>query len=278
MSGALACRSSSFRNEPGKRYGLSVITATFFNHAGGAGKTSLTLNAGYELARSGLKVLLIDLDPQANLTTWLGVEDSELHETVYPVATEARALPVPREVFGLHLIPSRVDLALAEAIMPGRIGAELFLRRALTAVEGQYDVVLIDSPPSVGKLAALGALASDVLFVPIPTRVKGVNALPGLSEVMRMYHGLRPELRVGLYLPTLYDARRGHDRDMLDQIRSHLSPVAEPLPQREAIYLDSALAGQPVGVYAPGSPVAEDLRQATASIARALGIAYEVTA
>lgn len=255
-----------------------MITATFFNHAGGAGKTSLTLNAGYELACSGLRVLLIDLDPQANLTTWLGIDDAELQETVYPVATEARGLPQPREVFGLHVIPSRVDLALAEAIMPGRIGAELFLRRALVAVEDHYDVVLIDSPPSVGKLAALGALASDMLFVPIPTRVKGVNALPGLSEVMTMYHGLRPELRVALYIPTLFDARRGHDRDMLEQIRAHLSPVAEPLPQREAIYLDSALAGQPVGLYAPGSPVADDLRQATVSIARALGVPFAVRA
>lgn len=253
-------------------------TATLFNHAGGAGKTSITLNAGYELARSGLRVLLIDLDPQANLTTWLGVEDAELHQTVHPVATEGRALPHPREVHGLSLIPSRVDLALAEAIMPGRIGAELALRRALQAVVERYDLVLIDSPPSVGKLAALGALASDTLIVPIPTRNKGINALPGLAAVMDMYHSLRPDLQVALYVPTLYDARRGHDRDMLELIRAQLSPVADPLPQRESVWMDSGLAGVPVGAYAPTSKVAEDVRQLTAHIARVLDVPYEVRA
>lgn len=253
-------------------------TATLFNHAGGAGKTSITLNAGYELARSGLRVLLIDLDPQANLTTWLGVEDAELHQTVHPVATEGRALPQPREVHGLSLIPSRVDLALAEAIMPGRIGAELALRRALQAVADRYDVVLIDSPPSVGKLAALGALASDTLIVPIPTRNKGINALPGLAAVMDMYHSLRPDLEIALYVPTLYDARRGHDRDMLGLIRTQLSPVADPLPQRESVWMDSGLAGVPVGAYAPTSKVAEDVRQLTAHIARVLDVPYEVRA
>lgn len=253
-------------------------TATLFNHAGGAGKTSITLNAGYELARSGTRVLLIDLDPQANLTTWLGVEDVALSSTVHPVATEGKPLPPPTEVHGLHLIPSRVDLALAEAIMPGRIGAELALWRALQAVQNQYDVVLIDSPPSVGKLAAMGALASDFLIVPIPTRIKGINALPGLTAVMDMYHSLRPELKVGLYIPTLYDARRGHDREMLELIRSQLSPVAQPLPQRESIWLDSGLAGQPVSLYAPSSKVADDVRQMAASIAQIMQVPFEVKA
>ena len=251
-------------------------TVTLFNHAGGAGKSSITLNAGYELARSGLRVLLIDLDPQANLTTWLGVEDAELEETVHPVATEGRPLSPPRQVHGLHLIPSRVDVALAEAIMPGRIAAELSLHRALEPLRPNYDVVLIDSPPSVGKLAALGALASDALIVPIPTRNKGINALPGLSAVMDMYHGLRPNLRVALYVPTMYDARRSHDRDMLELIRSQLSPVADPLPQRESIWMDSGLAGTPVTAFAPNSKVADDVRRLTAQIAQALHLNYVV--
>lgn len=253
-------------------------TATLFNHAGGAGKTSITLNAGYEMARAGLRVLLIDLDPQANLTTWLGVDDARLEETVHPVATEGRPLPAPREVHGLHLIPSRVDLALAEAIMPGRIAAELSLHRALEPVLDRYDLVLIDSPPSVGKLAALGALASDSLIVPIPTRNKGINALPGLTAVMDMYHGLRPQLNVALYVPTMYDSRRSHDRDMLDLIRASLSPIADPLPQRESIWMDSGLAGMPVSAFAPSSKVAEDVRHLSAQIAQALGLTVEIPA
>ncbi|WP_338014413.1 ParA family protein [Deinococcus cavernae] len=208
----------------------------------------------------------------------MGVDDVDLASTVHPVATEGKPLPKPVEIHQLHLIPSRVDLALAEAIMPGRIGAELALRRALQTVNSHYDVVLIDSPPSVGKLAALGALASDLLIVPIPTRIKGINALPGLTAVMDMYHSLRPELQVGLYVPTLYDARRGHDREMLELIRAQLSPVAEPLPQRESIWMDSGLAGQPVSLFAPSSKVAEDVRQLTRSVASALQVPYEVRA
>jgi chromosome partitioning protein len=221
-------------------------------------------------------VLLIDLDPQANLTTWLGVHDTDLEETVHGTATAGRLLPHPRLVHGLHLIPSRVDLALAEAMMPGVIGAEMSLRKALASVEEHYDVVLIDSPPSVGKLAAMGALAADMLIVPIPTRHKGLDALPGLQAVMHMYHNLRPELTVGLYVPTMYDARRSHDREVLQQLKTHLSPLAEPVPQREAVWMDSSLAGEPVGLFAPNSPVGQDVLRLSESVARALGLPFEV--
>lgn len=251
-------------------------TVTVFNHAGGAGKTSITRDVGYSLSRSGQRVLLIDLDPQANLTTWLGVHDAGLDETVHTVATAGKPLPEPRSVHGLQLIPSRVDLALAEAMMPGVIGAEMSLRRALLGVQHLYDVVIIDSPPSVGKLAAMGALAADMLLVPIPTRHKGLDALPGLQAVMNMYHNLRPDLSVGLYVPTMYDARRSHDREVLEQLRAHLSPLADPVPQREAVWMDSSLAGQPVGLFAPNSPVGQDILRLSGSVAQMLGVPFEV--
>lgn len=251
-------------------------TVAVFNHAGGAGKTSITRDVGYTLSEAGQRVLLIDLDPQANLTTWLGVHDAELQETVHGVATAGKPLPLPRSVHGLHLIPSRVDLALAEAMMPGVIGAEMSLRKALSEVRERYDVVMIDSPPSVGKLAAMGALAADMLIVPIPTRHKGLDALPGLQAVMHMYHNLRPELTVGLYVPTMYDARRSHDREVFEQLKAHLSPLAEPVPQREAVWMDSSLAGQPVGLYAPNSPVGQDVVRLSESVARVLGLPFEV--
>lgn len=110
--------------------------------------------------------------------------------------------------------------------------------------------------------------------MPIPTRNKGIDALPGLSAVMNMYHGLRPNLHVALYVPTMYDARRGHDRDMLELIRSRLSPVADPLPQRESIWMDSGLAGVPVSAFAPSSKVADDVRQLTRQIAGVLELPY----
>ncbi|EYB68137.1 conjugal plasmid transfer ATPase [Deinococcus phoenicis] len=243
-----------------------------FNHAGGAGKTSITRDVGYELARQGLRTLLIDLDPQANLTGWLGVTGTTREQTVYGVAVEGQALPTPLRVHGLSLVPSHVSLALAEGQMMGRVGAHTRLRRALEDVQEQYDVVLIDSPPSLGQLSILGAMAADRMVVPVPTRQKGLDALPGLGEAFAEYRDVRPGLTVALYVPTLYDARRLHDREVLTELQAHLSPLAAPVPQREAVWLDSTTAGQPVGVYAPGSPVHRDVQRLAADVAQAAGL------
>ncbi|MCY1703713.1 ParA family protein [Deinococcus sp. SL84] len=253
-----------------------MITATVFNHAGGAGKTSVTRDVGHELARRGLRVLLIDLDPQANLTSWLGVRNVDLDSTVFQVAVEGAPLPEPLHVFGLDLIPSQVDLALAEAQMLGQPGAHFSLSQALEPLKDDYDVVLIDSPPSIGQLAILGAGAADKLLVPIPTRAKGLDAMPGLQKATSLYRRLRRDLTVALYIPTLYDARRSHDREVLEVLRQHLSPMSEPVPQREAVWLDSNSAGEPVGVYAPSSPVYQDIQRLTDEVAQALGLGLEL--
>lgn len=243
-----------------------------FNHAGGAGKTSLVRDVGYELSQAGHRVLLIDLDPQASLTKWLGVQDVKLEDTVYPVAVEGKALPTPRSVHGLHLVPAHISLSLAEAQISGQIGAVLTLRQMLTKQAEQYDVVLIDSPPSLGQLAALGALAADVLIVPVLTQQKGLDALPGLHGALELYHRLRPELKVALYVPTMYEGRRAHDREVLAELQAHLPSLAQPIPLRGAVWLDSSTAGQPVGLYAPGTPVHRDVLEVTRSVAQALNL------
>ncbi len=247
-------------------------TLTVFNHAGGAGKTSIVRDVGFELTQAGQRVLLIDLDPQASLTKWLGVTDVTEEETVLPVAVDGQPLPMPREAHGLHLIPSHINLSLAEAQISGQIGAVMTLRGALFAVADQYDVVLIDSPPSLGQLAALGALASDMIVVPVLTSQKGLDALPGLERALEMYRRLRPELRVGLYVPTMYDGRRLHDREVLLALQSSLPGLAEPIPFRGAVWMDSTTAGQPVGVYAPNSVQQQDVQRLTRRVLDLLGV------
>lgn len=254
------------------RYRDDVKIATVFNHAGGAGKTSMVRDVGYELATQGQRVLLIDLDPQASLTKWLGVEHVDLTETVYPVALEGRALPTPRAVYGLHLVPSHISLSLAEAQISGQIGAVLTLRHALRQVGDKYDVVLIDSPPSLGQLAALGALAADRLIVPVLTQQKGLDALPGLQSALELYHRLRPDLRVALYVPTMYESRRSHDREVLQALRAALPMLSQPVPLRGAVWLDSSSAGQPVGIFAAGTPVHRDVQELTRSVSGALNL------
>lgn len=246
--------------------------ATVFNHAGGAGKTSIVRDVGYELSRAGNRVLLIDLDPQASLTKWLGVTDAQQEETAFVVAVEGKPLPQPREVFGLHLIPATIGLSLAEPMISGQIGAVMTLADALEAVRDHYDVVLIDSPPSLGQLAALGALAADLLIVPVLTSQKGVDALPGLQQALTMYRRMKRDLRVGLYVPTMYEGRRAHDQDVLAALQAQFPNLAEPVPLRGSVWLDSTSAGQPVAVYAPSSKQAADMRQLTARIATVMGL------
>lgn len=253
-------------------------TVTVFNHAGGAGKTSIVRDVGYELSQAGHRVLLIDLDPQANLTGWLGVDGVETNQTVYPVAVDGQPLPRPIRAHGLSLIPSHVSLAVAEGQMMGKVGAQGRLRRALQEVADQYDVTLIDSPPSLGQLSILGALAADHMIVPVPTRQKGLDALPGLQGAFSEYQEVRPDLTVALYVPTFYDARRLHDREVMVDLQKYLSPLASPVPQREAVWLDSTAQGAPVGAYAPGTPVHRDIQQLTHDVAQALGLKYEVSA
>lgn len=251
-------------------------TLTFFNHAGGAAKTSLALNVGHGFALAGYRVLLIDLDPQSNLSSWLGLSTVTKEQTAFEVAVDNEAvLPPPQPVHGMHLIPSNLHMALSEGQMMSQEGATLNLRFALKEVDHLYDLVLIDSPPSLGKLAVLGALAADHLIVPVPTRAKGLNGLPGVLAALNTYRRLRPELNVGLFVPTLYDSRNTHDREVLAALRAQLEPLAQPLNYRPATWNDSAGLGQPVMTYAPSSPAAQEVQVLCAEIGAVLGLPLE---
>lgn len=246
-------------------------TLTFFNHVGGAMKTSLTRDVGHDFAARGLRVLLIDLDPQANLSSASGVSVDDVALTVHDTAVDDAPLPEPFRVHGYDLIPSTVQLALAEARMLGVVGAQMSLRQHLARLAHRYDVVLIDSPPSLGQLAVLGALAADHLIVPVPTRDKGLLGLKGVLEALRQYRRLRPELDVALYVPTLYDKRRRHDQDTLEYLRATLPNLATEVPYRST-WDDSWRAQQPVGVYAPNGEVHGHVRRVADEIARAVNL------
>lgn len=252
---------------------MAMITLDCFNHAGGVGKTSVTLALAYEYARRGLRVLAVDLDPQASLTKVCGVRlgPADLHRTMHDTAVDGTPLPTPEQVHGFELIPSQLNLTLAESRMLGVVGSQLHLRRALRQVQNQYDVVLIDSPPSLGQLAILGALASDFLVVPLPTMDKGLEGLDGLRQAMAQYHKVHESLEIAMFIPTLYDRRISHHRDTLQHYQQHLRPLATEIPER-SIWLDAWRARQPVGLYAAGSEADRAVQRLADEVAAATGL------
>jgi cellulose biosynthesis protein BcsQ len=235
--------------------GGGIFTA--FTHAGGAGKTSLVRDLGFELSRRGYRVLLVDADPQANLTSWVGAREVKPEETLLSLL-ETGQLPAPRSVaHGLHLVPASLDLARIEVRLMQKPLSTLLLRTALRK-EPQYDFVLIDSLPSLGHLAALAAMASDGLIVPMETSIKGLEAVVGVLEAAEEYRNSLsqidsvPRSFVRLFVPTKYDGRTRGDHRVLERLVAleSIASIASPLtyrpgPHRRAT--EQALPLQQVG-------------------------------
>jgi len=246
-------------------------TLTVFNHAGGAAKTSTVRDLGYAFAKRGLRVLLVDLDPQANLSTWLGVE-AALADTVYPTLVDNAALPAPVRTYDMDLLPSTLGLAKAEAQLPGIIGGVTHLRDRLAEWEGQYDLVLLDSPPSLGQLSLSACVAADALIVPVPTTHKGLGGLPAVHEMVATYRKLSPKLHIAWYLPTQYNGSTSHHREALEVLREGLKPLGSPISYRPAVYPDAHAQGMPVSAYQPGGAADQEIQRAADELSVVLGL------
>ena len=260
---------------------MQVISV--FNHAGGVAKTSTVRDIGFVLGDLGYKVLLIDLDPQANLTRWLGVTgEIELEQTAYAAIMSGdddddgsgRQLPEPLQVHGMDLIPANLGLAVLEREIISVFMGIVRLREAVRKLDG-YDFVLIDSPPSLGQLSALAVVAADRVVVPVPTNRKGLDGIPTVIRMVRDYRKAAPNLKIAMFVLTQHDRRTRHDRDSLEVIRSELpnvAPVSSPLNSRPAVYSDTQVSGLPVPLYAPGSESDQEIRAVTNELLTALGV------
>ncbi|MDA1010558.1 MAG: ParA family protein [Chloroflexi bacterium] len=264
------------------------MVLTFFNHAGGVAKTSTVRDVGYVLAEGGYRVLLIDMDPQANLTKWLGVEDDvDLDRTVYPAILGGPAedeevlgedhelrLPAPVRAHGMDLIPAHLNIAIIEREILSVFLGVLRLRDAVRKLTG-YDFVLIDPPPSLGQLSALAVVASDRVVVPLPTNRKGLDGIPTVVKMVREYKKAARDLNIALFVLTQHDRRTRHDRESHEIIAAQLpsvAPISSPLGSRPAIYSDAQVEGLPIPLYAPGSEADREIRQVTRELVAALGM------
>ena len=226
------------------------------NQKGGVGKTTTAINLGAALAELGQPVLLIDMDPQANTTSGLGIDPARARRTVYHLLSGEASLDEvaqETEVPGLFVVPSQVDLAGAEIELAAQPEREFKLRSALAELQGGYGRVLIDCPPSLGLLTLNALAAADEMLIPLQAEY---FALEGLSHLVRTHQLVRlrlnPELRIGGILLTQFDARTTLAWDVLEEVRrAYPDKVFKTVIPRNVRVSEAPSHGRPVTVYDP---------------------------
>jgi len=228
------------------------------NHKGGVGKTTSTINIGAGLNKLKKKVLLIDLDPQANLSQSLGI--MEPTKTIYGALKGEYELEPLEIIPGLDLIPSTLDLSGAEVELSGEAGREYILKELIDPMRASYDYILIDSPPSLGLLTINAFTASDEVYIPLQAQYLALQGLTKLIEVIdKIKRRLNKELNLGGVFITQYDRRKVLNRDVVETIKSHYKEKLFKTAIRDNIALAEApTQGLDIFRYNPKSYGAED--------------------
>lgn len=231
---------------------MSCVIA-LFNQAGGVGKTTLAMNLGYSLVQRRRQVLLVDMDPQSSLTTFMGLEPETLEQTVYEAVVGEENLPIyPELLHGLALAPANINLSAAEIELVSALARELRLKSALAPVLDNYDFILIDCPPSLGLLSIVSLVAANYILVPIQCQFKsfqGTDLL--LRTIASLRKALNPQLKIAGFVPTMYDQRTVQESSTKEAIASQLAPLGQifdPIPKSIA-FADASQARLPLALF-----------------------------
>lgn len=244
-------------------------TIAFANQKGGTAKTTTVANLAGALNEMGKKVLLVDLDPQASLTIGFGVDVSAMPQTVYDVIADdtpmAEILTPIRE--NVDLAPTNINLSVAELQLVSEMRREDRLKQALAPLQADYDFILIDCPPSLGLLTLNALSAADRVLIPMSCdyyALVGVRLL--LDTLRRVQERLNPDLKILGVLPTRYDARTLHSREVLEEVRDKLSGqvhVFDAVIRETVRFKEAPIQGQTITEYMSEHIAAQDIRNFT---------------
>ena len=236
------------------------------NQKGGVGKTTTAINLSSCLAEAGKKVLTIDLDPQGNMTSGLGVDKNELENTVYELMLDECSIKesmTDTVVEGMKIIPSNVNLAGAEIELLGINEKEYILKNAVDYIRDDYDFIIIDCPPSLNLLTINAMTTADSVLVPIQCEF---YALEGLSQLIHTVNlikeRLNPDLEMEGVVFTMYDSRTNLSMQVVENVKANLQEnICETVIPRNIRLAEAPSYGMPITMYDPKSSGADSYRK-----------------
>jgi chromosome partitioning protein len=228
------------------------------NQKGGVAKTTTTLNLAVALKEKGKRVLIVDLDPQGNLTMSQGMNPDEISKSMFDVLVHRIPIQDVIVTAEVDIAVSSIDLAGAELALSGMIGRERALEKALAPVKDGYDFVLMDTPPSLGLLTINAFVAADGIIVPVQCEYLSLRGLVQLQNTLEMIReNLNPGVEIQGILPTMYDRRTLHSREAVEILQENFGKLVFNTRIRKTVrYAEAPVKGQSVLAYDPSSEAA----------------------
>jgi chromosome partitioning protein len=221
------------------------------NQKGGVAKTTTTLNLGVAFSEQGFKVLLIDLDPQGNLTMSQGLNPDSIERSMFDVLVHRMAIEQVIETREVDIAVSSIDLAGADMALSSQIGRERALEKALAPIKDRYDYILIDTPPSLGLLTINAFVAATGVVVPVQTEYLSLRGLVQLENTLAMVReNLNPRVEIIGIVPTMYDKRQTHSREADEILRESFGDLVYRTRIRKTVrFAEAPVKGQSVLAY-----------------------------